>query len=153
MTSKQSRVNSAPWHPGFIFDADNAPAHARSALQTKLSQLTGQPVVDGQWTVGSPKIGLFVVPGGDQPGEIETLVWHSWANDPRNSQPKQCIESYIACLMETGRKAHSPDKALVGALLAVCSDEDPRLGPGTRDNVFDLARPELEPLRHFLDRF
>jgi hypothetical protein len=44
-------------------------------------------------------------------------------------------------------------KGLIGALLAVKSDEDPRLGPGARENVFDLARPELTKLREFLSGF
>jgi hypothetical protein len=96
---------------------------------------------------------LFIVPGGNQTGEIETLVWNSWANDEANAAEKRCIESYIACMEAAGPTAHSPAKGLIGALLAVKSDEDPRLGPGARDNVFDLMRPELEALRAFLSGF
>ena len=140
-------------HIGFIVDADDDPEATRNSWQNKLTLLTGQQVVDGQWTDGTPKIGLLVVPGGNQVGEIETLVWTSWANDPKNSQSKNCIENYIACMKEAGQAAHSPDKGLIGALLAIRSDEDPRLGPGARDNVFDLARPELDSLRNFLAGF
>jgi hypothetical protein len=140
-------------HLGFIFDADADPEATRAALQAKLTELTGQPVVDGQWTKGIPKIGLFIVPGGNQPGEIETLVWKSWANDPENGRRKQCIETYVACMKESGLAAHSPDKGLIGALLAIHSDEDPRLGPGARHNAFDLEKPELGPLREFLSGF
>jgi len=49
-----------------------------------------------------------------------------------------------------GRNAHSPDKGRIGALLSVLSDEDPRLGPGARDRVFDFTRPEFQPLLDFL---
>jgi hypothetical protein len=143
----------AKTHIGFIVDADDAPEATRDSLQAKLAELTGQRVFDGQWTGGSPKIGLFVVPGGDLKGEIETLVWNSWANDPKNIPSKNCVEGYVACMSAAGHHAHSPDKGLIGALLAIRSDEDPRLGPGARRNVFDLARPELQPLRHFLDGF
>jgi hypothetical protein len=96
---------------------------------------------------------LFVVPGGAAPGEIETLVWRSWGSDPANRAQKTCIENYVACMANQGARAHSSDKGLIGALLAIRSDDDPRLGPGARTNVFDLTRPELQDLRDFLAQF
>jgi len=138
---------------GFIFDADDRPQATRDKLQGLLTKLTGQTVVDGNWTTSTPKVVLFIVPGGDRTGEIETLVWNSWASDPANAHQKQCILDYIACMKTAGKTAHSPDKGLISALLAIQSDEDPRLGPGARDNVFDLTRPELAPLRTFLSGF
>jgi len=137
----------------FIFDADNAPASTRISLQDLLSRITGQQVVDGQWSGGQPNIGLFIVPGGNQTGEIETLVWNSWASDGANAAQKQCVEAYIGCMQTAGATAHSPAKALIGALLAVKYDEDPRLGPGARHNAFNLGRPELQNLRVFLSGF
>jgi hypothetical protein len=119
-------------------------------LQNHLSRITDQQVVDGQWSGGKPNIGLFVVPGGNQIGEIETLVWDSWASDAANAAQRQCVEGYIDCMKTANATAHSPAKGLIGALLAVKNDEDPRLGPGARGNVFNLERPELQKLREFL---
>jgi hypothetical protein len=96
---------------------------------------------------------LLIVPGGDQTGEIETLVWSSWASDVANAAQKRCVEGYISCMQNAGAAAHSPAKGLIGTLLAVKNDEDPRLGPGARGNVFDLERPELQKLRNFLSGF
>jgi len=138
---------------GFIMDADTEPAQTRQSLEELLSRLTQQSVMDGKWTNAIPKIGLLVVPGGGARGEIETLVWNSWAKDPANGSQKQCVEDYVKCMSSAGIRAHSPDKGLIGALLALRSDEDPRLGPGTRTNVFDLGRLELESLRAFLSGF
>jgi hypothetical protein len=137
----------------FIFDADTEPQDTRNSLQNLLSRISGQQIIDAQWSDGRPKIGLFIVPGENQPGEIETLVWNSWANDESNSEEKRCIESYIACMRTANATAHSPPKALIGALLAVKYDEDPRLGPGARNNKFNLTRPELQTLRAFLTGF
>jgi hypothetical protein len=137
----------------FVFDADENPQSTRQSLEHSLSRLTGQQVRDGQWTQGTPKIGLFIVPGNGTKGEIETLVWRSWAADPANAGQKQCIEDYLACMRAGNAVARSPDKGLVGALLAVRYDEDPRLGPGARAKVFDLNRPELQNLRNFLAGF
>jgi hypothetical protein len=137
----------------FIFDADTAPEATRNSLQTLLSEITHKPVVDGQWSGGRPNIGLLIVPGGDQAGEIETLVWNSWASDAANEAEKRCVEGYISCMQTAGAVAHSPAKGLIGTLLAVKYDEDPRLGPGARRNVFNLKRPELQKLRDFLSVF
>ncbi len=137
----------------FVFDADEKPDATRGDLEVLISRLTGQNVVDGSWTAGKPRVGLMVVPGGNATGEIESLVWRSWGNDPANAPQKQCIQDYVACMASHGAKAHSPDKGLIGALLAIRSDEDPRLGPGARTNIFDLARPELKALRDFMSNF
>jgi hypothetical protein len=137
----------------FIFDADTAPETTRNSLQNLLSEITRKLVVDGQWSGGKPNIGLFIVPGGDQTGEIETLVWNSWASDAANAAEKACVEGYISCMQTAGANAHSPAKGLIGTLLAVKYDEDPRLGPGARRKVFNLARPELQKLREFLAGF
>jgi hypothetical protein len=138
---------------GFLFDADHNPDQTRSSMQSALSKLTGQSVVEGLWTGGPPRIGLMLVPSASTQGEIETLVWQSWANDSVNGGQKKCVEAYLACMEKHGLRPHSPAKGLISALLAVRSDEDPRLGPGARTNVFDLARPELDRLREFLTGF
>lgn len=137
----------------FVFDADHEPEATKLRLEQLLSKVTSQVVVDGSWSAGPPRIGLFIVPGGGQRGEIETLVWSSWGNDPANAEQKHCVEAYIECMAGNGARAHSPDKGLIGALLAIKSDEDPRLGPGARTNIFDLNREELRPLRDFLSGF
>jgi hypothetical protein len=110
-------------------------------------------VVDGKWTQGSPKIGLMIVPGSDAKGEIETLVWQSWISDPANAGQKKCIEDFVSCMHVSNAVAQSPDKGLIGALLALRNDEDPRLGPGARANVFDLNSPHFQSLRQFLAGF
>src|SRR5204862_7404390 len=62
----------------FIFDPDEEPDETRDSREKLLSLLSEQTVVDGHWTQGKPKVGLFIVPGGDAKGEVETLVWNSW---------------------------------------------------------------------------
>ena len=63
------------------------------------------------------------------------------------------LETFRACMAEAGFQAQSPAKGLVGSLLAIRNDEDPRLGPGARRGVFDLGQPGFDALRVFLAEF
>ena len=133
-----------------ILDADSDAAAQIQSLKHLLHKITERTLEHGIWSQGQPNLGFFVVPDGKQKGEVETLVWNAWANDPQNAEPKQCIDDYLKCMASKGISAHSPDKGKIGALLAVKYDEDPRLGPGARHKVFDFTRPEFEPLLSFL---
>jgi hypothetical protein len=140
---------------GIIVDANGASAAVFAKIQKTLLELTGQTVPNaGSWTNGSPKMGIFITPDNVNSGEIETLVWSAWCGDNANSASVECIEKFIDC-METkaGFQVQSREKGRVSALLAVRNDDDPRLGPGTRARVFDLTRPEFEPLLRFLSEF
>ena len=95
-------------------------------------------------------MGLYVVPSDGVSGELETLVWKSWSAADENKTAKQCIEAFKECMSQSGIVPKSPDKALIGALLSIRHDDDPRLGPGARAGVFDLDSPELCHLRNFL---
>ena len=133
-----------------VVDADDNAAGRIEAVSKTLERICGRPLQHGVWLDGNPKIGFFVVPDGQQPGEIETLVWNSWANDSDNQDQQDCIHAYLNCMSSLGFDADSPDKGKISALLAVKNDEDPRLGPGARRGVFNLDRPEFGPLLDFL---
>lgn len=139
---------------GVVMDADGNPAGTFTSFQNALATLTGQTVAaPGTWTDGTPRVGLFVAPDAGSQGEIETLVWRAWSADEANAPAKACIETFISCMQADGHSAKSPDKGLLAALLAIRNDEDPRLGPGARANVFDFTRAEFAALSEFLSGF
>jgi hypothetical protein len=139
---------------GVIADADDNPAGTFIQLQAALEAISGQRVgASGTWTTGSPRLGLLVVPSATTKGEIETLVWQAWSSDNANIAQTKCVETFTKCMTTAGFSAKSPHKGLVGSLLAIRNDDDPRLGPGTQAKVFDLMRPEFEELRNFLAQY
>lgn len=141
-------------HIAVIVDADDQAEGTVISLSTRLAEITKQEIPPpGQWTAGSPRIGLFIAPDAATTGEIETLAWRAWSANPSHSVEKGHIEEYIANMKEAGRIAKSPDKGLVGAMLAVLNDEDPRLGAGAREGIFDFTSPEFAALREFLNGF
>lgn len=135
-----------------IVDADDNPQGTCEVLTTLLRSITGQNVVAGAWSGGSPRIGLFVTPDNQSKGELETPVWQTWAADTGNAPARACIETYRDCMATLQFTAKSPEKGLISSLLAIRSDEDPRLGPGARDRKFDLAAAGFAPLRAFLSQ-
>lgn len=135
-----------------ILDADTDVEARKQSLSATIAKATGRALEHGVWSTGKPNLGFFVVPDGQQLGEIETLVWQSWANDPANQPMRDCIDTYLSCMSAAGNDSQSPDKGKISSLLAVMNDEDPRLGPGARSHVFDLDRPEYQPLRDFLSQ-
>jgi hypothetical protein len=139
---------------GVIVDADSKLKDAAHSLTELLKEITGVELQHGEWKpIGNStqgNIGFFVIGDQQGTGEIETVVWNAWANDPNNHAPKQCVEQFISCMQASGYKAQSPDKGRVSAILAICNDEDSRLGPGARTNCFDLNRPEYDELKAFL---
>jgi 5S rRNA maturation endonuclease (ribonuclease M5) len=135
---------------GVIADADASGSDTARSLSASLSEITGRSITAGEWTAGSPRVGLFVVPDATGFGELETLLWQSWSSDPQNAAARACIDGYLDCMRTAGHAAHSPDKGRIGALLAVRNDEDPRVGPGLRRNVFNLESAVLAPLVAFL---
>lgn len=132
-----------------IVDADENADHTAKAVMAILERTIGQSVPAGSWGNGKPRLGLFVTPGLGRSGEIETLVWRSWAEDPANAARRACIEQFTACMKGAGSVARSPDKGLVSALLAIRNDDAPRLGPGAQARVFDFNRPEYAALKQF----
>lgn len=136
-----------------IVDADSNASGQIHSMTALLKKITGRELEHAVWSPGQPNLGFFVVPDGKQSGEVETLVWNAWANAPSNQESKACIERYLECMKANGHEAHSPDKGKIGALLSVVCDDDPRLGPGARQKVFDFTRPEFQPLLNFLRGF
>lgn len=139
-----------------ILDADSKATDQIQAIKSRLLAMEGlkdRSLVDNGWSKGQPNLGFFIVPDGKQSGEVETLAWNAWANDPINAEPKQCIEDYLKCMQKSGHSPKKLDKGRISALLAVENAEDPRLGPGAQARVFDFRRPEFEPLLTFLRGF
>jgi len=141
---------------GVLIDADAAPTDTRRSLANLLTRTTGADLgVDGSWKASrsKAKVGFFVVPGGgdEDVGELETLVWSAWAAHPQNAAKRACIETFHRCMKSAGSTPKSLHKGLIGSLLAIENDEDPRLGPGPRANRFDLGAAAFAPLRAFLE--
>ncbi|MCX6873088.1 MAG: hypothetical protein NTW21_04680 [Verrucomicrobia bacterium] len=138
---------------GILVDADDDPRGTAQSLGDLLRDVTGRELHEGEWSEGKPQFGFFVTPDGTNPGELETLVWNVWAGRPAHAAGKESVLTHLKNMEGAGWPAKSPDKARIGAFLAAAYDEDPRLGPGAREGLFDFDDPGFARLRRFLMEF
>jgi len=136
-----------------MVDADESPEGTIHSLRDSLKSLLDREVAEGEWSEGEPRVGYFVTPDGTSPGEIETLVWNVWSEKAGHAEGRQSVLDHLARMEAAGWPAKSPDKARISAFLAAAYDEDPRLGAGARERLFDFDDPGFNRLREFLMRF
>ncbi len=136
---------------GIIVDADTNPQSTARSVQDHLKIVTGREVSEGQWQEleGEARLGFFIAPEPNLPGEVETLAWNALPADQQHVAMKQLVIDYLQKMADLGWTAHSPDKARIGAYLAAAYDEDPRLGPGAREGKFNFDSPGFDRLRAF----
>lgn len=138
-------------HIGVVIDADTSAEGAFQKVANILKDCVGITMPGpGQWTSGCPRYGVFVCPDNRRMGELETAAWDAWSNKAENQAKTTCVERYIECMRSAGAEGKSPDKVRVGAMLAVHSDDDPRVGPGAQKRLFDFESPALAPMKAFL---
>lgn len=136
-----------------LVDADDDAAATAQSLANLLRETTGRTLIEGEWSQGEPGLGFFVAPDGSSKGELETLVWNAWSGKSEHAAGKESVLTHLDKMEIAGWPAKSPDKARIGAFLSAAYDEDPRLGPGAREGLFDFEAPGFERLRKFLMEF
>lgn len=138
---------------GIVIDADENPEGTIQSLTDSLKAILDRDVAEGEWSNGEPRVGFFVTPDGTSPGEIETLVWDVWSEKQEHSAGKESVLTHLLRMEAAGWPAKSPDKARIGAFLAAAFDDDPRLGAGAREGLFDFDAAGYARLRKFLLEF
>lgn len=136
-----------------MVDADENPSGTVQSLKDSLYAIFGRDVAEGEWSDGAPKVGFFVTPDGKNAGEIETLVWNVWSGKEEHAEGRCSVMDHLTRMENAGWPAKSPDKARIAAFLAAAYDDDPRLGAGAREGLFDFDDPGFDRLRKFLMAF
>lgn len=140
-----------------VRDADE---NAASAFQsaTGLLQRSGLPVPRemGTFTEGDGlRVGIYVMPGGQESGMLEDLCLQTVADHPVAT----CVDEYVACLEErlapqgaAGQPAlpRNLSKCRAYAFLAAMEEPVARVGIGAQKGYWKLDHPALESLRSFL---
>ncbi len=139
---------------GVLLDGDNDAAGAFALARNALKDAIGVDIPRmGEWVqTGNSKarFGVFIVGGTDQQVEVESLAWAAWSGKPDNGAFRGCVDDFVKCAADRGKRLKSIDKVRIGAVLSVLNEDDPRLGPGARAKLFDFGATEFTALREFL---
>lgn len=80
---------------GVVRDADESPASAFQSVRDSLRN-AGLPAPNraGERSGEAPAVTVFILPGDNRPGMLETLLRESFAGGPED----RCVEEYLACV-------------------------------------------------------
>ncbi len=143
---------------GIVRDAETDAAAAFQSVRDSL-RYANLPVPDAPETTqpGPPAITTMILPGGNRPGMLETLLREAVADHA----VRPCVTDFMACLEALhGAPPQRPDKATARALLAaqtylqgyLATRRDPHLSVGiaAKRGYWPLDHAVLQPVRAFL---
>ena len=134
-----------------IRDADQ---NATEAFQSVFDMLQRQSLnpssAHAQISASRPAVGIFIMPDGESPGELETLCRRSCADDKKSA----CVESYIQCLRDKEVLENSKeDKTFAHSYIASTRRPEVSFGVSALENVWDFNSTVFDSLTDFIEKF
>jgi hypothetical protein len=129
-------------------DADDVAADALRSVRHAL-QAAGFVVPDrnGQFADGTPRVGLFILPDGQNPGALENVCLAS-VHEPGILT---CVDDYVTCVQTAGTELHpNLGKTRVHAFLASREEPGLKIGEAARAKHWDFSHTAWQPLIQFL---
>jgi len=134
-----------------IRDAEQGPA--KNAFDSVGSALQAAgispPSAMAQYSTATPKVGVFILPDGQNGGMLEDLCWSVLRARPADPR-LECVDRYVACLRQSNSAIQNESKGKMWAYLAGLGEFDPQVGRAAQKNVFDWNAAIFSPLRLFL---
>ena len=94
----------------------------------------------------SPRVGVFILPGGRGKGALENICLASRGGDPAMA----CVDTFIDCARKAGRPVNEENKARAHAFLSMHEPPELRVGEAAQKGVWDFASPTFDELRAFV---
>jgi len=135
-------------HFGLIRDADNNYKGAFESISNSLKKVN-LPIPNGKSyfsTKGIPKIGVFIMPGINKVGMLESLCIETIKND----KEFECIEDFIDCLPA---KPIKMEKSIIQIYLATKNPIVNSLGLGALKGHINFDNTKIKSLIDFILEF
>ncbi len=109
------------------------------------------------FTKSTPKIGVFLIPGNNKNGMLESLCLSTIKSDPATKAIIKCIDAFIECIKQATtnqnvqyNKPKNIHKARLRAFLSAMEDDTPSLGIAAQKDYWNWDSEKLTPLLNFL---
>lgn len=131
---------------GIVRDADESAARARQSVESSLRN-AGLPAPGDAQTGSAPAVHVLVLPDGEEPGMLETLLCQTFASDPVNG----CIDEFFDCAgTYPGVEFRRPAKARAQAFLATRPSPGVSVGVAAKKSYWCLDHEAFAGIRAFL---
>ena len=133
---------------GIVRDAEaSEPAAFQSVRSSLLNANLPAPTQTGAPSVGVPVVTVLVLPGGGEPGMLETVLCRTLVGEEVN----RCIDDYFECVEALPDISISnPHKARAYAYLATKPSSHHSVGVAAKAGVWNLEHPVFNDVREFL---
>jgi hypothetical protein len=106
------------------------------------------PDTHGQFSDGSPRVGIFVMPGKTVQG---TMLEDLCLKTVEAHKSMKCANDFIDCVRTLENRPKNESKAKVQAFLAAQPEFVNSLGVGAQKGYWDFESPALNELKRFLN--
>jgi hypothetical protein len=137
-----------------IRDADNNAHSAFQSICSIIRRSKAQPPLTlprgiNQYSTGTPRVGIFIVPGNSDNGILEDLFLQTVHGSPSMG----CVNQFIGCISVLFvDQPRILSKAKSHAYLSVTRETSNDVGEAALKGYWDLNSPALDDLRTFLSR-
>ena len=133
-----------------VRDADNDANAAFESISNILKKEKLKPPIQiNQFSGGTPKIGIFIMPGNSDTGMLEDLCLKTVEHHPA----MVCVESFIDCVskLENPPNRNNIAKVKGQAFLAAMPELVYSVGVGAQKGYWNFNSEELTDLKSFID--
>ena len=131
---------------GIVRDAEESAEAARQSVESSVRN-AGLPAPGDAEAGSTPAVHVLILPDGEEPGMLETLLCQTFASDPVND----CIDEYFDCVrLLPGVEFRRPDKARAQAFLATRPSPGVSVGVAAKKDYWCLDHEAFAGVRSFL---
>ena len=133
---------------GIVRDAETSEQSAFQSIQSSLKNVD-LPIPPGVGTpsTGEPRVTVMILPGGGNPGMLETVLCQTFNGQKINL----CIDEFFECADKLPHVSiGNRHKARAYAYLATVPDSHHSVGVAAKAGVWNLAHSAFDDVRRFL---
>ena len=131
---------------GIVRDAEESAETAQQSIESSLRN-AGLPTPGAAEVGSAPTVHVLILPDGEKPGMLETLLCQTFASDLTND----CIDEFFDCArLHPGVEFRRPDKARAQAFLATRPSPGVSVGVAAKKSYWCLDHEAFTGVRTFL---
>lgn len=130
-----------------VRDADQNADGAFDSAASLLRRLSLPcPAAKNSWADGSPRVGVYIMPGDFQTGMLEDL----FASSLTNAAQIACVDAFEDCVRGLDDPPRNQAKSKAQSILATLPQYTASIGIAAKKGYWDLDAASLQGLREFL---